>query len=69
MRQFFASCSQSIGASASVLPMNEYSVLISFRVDWFGLLAVQRILKNLLQYYRSKTPILQFSSVQSLSHV
>ena len=41
MSQLFASGGQSIGvsASASVLPMNEYSGLISFRIDWFDLLA------------------------------
>ena len=41
MSQLFASDGQSIGvsASASVLPMNEYSGLISFRIDWFYLLA------------------------------
>ena len=41
MSQLFASGGQSIGvsASASVLPMNEYSGLISFRIDWFYLLA------------------------------
>ena len=45
--QFFTSCGQSIGASASasVLPI---SGLISFRIDWFDLLAVQRTLKSLL---------------------
>ena len=50
MSQFFASGGQSIGvsASASVSPSNEYSGLISFRVeDWLDLLAVQGILKSL----------------------
>ena len=48
MSQFFASSGQSIGASASasVLPMN--SGLISFRMDWLDLLAVQGSLKSLL---------------------
>ena len=42
---------QWIGASAlvSVLPMNEYSGLISFKIDWFDLLVVQGTLKSLLQ--------------------
>ena len=38
----------------SISPSNEYSGLISFRIDWFDLLAVQRTLKNLLQYHSSK---------------
>ena len=44
-------------ASASVLPMNEYSELISFRIDWLDLLAVQGILKSLLQHLSSKASI------------
>ena len=39
-------------------PSNEYSVLISFMIDWFDLLAVQRILKSLLQHHSSKASIL-----------
>ena len=55
MSQFFTSGGQSIGASASVIsPSNEYSGLISFRMDWFDLLAIQRTLKNLLQHHSSK---------------
>ena len=52
---FFTSGGQSIGvsASASVLP-KEYSGLISFRMDWFDLLAAQGTLKNLLQHHSSK---------------
>ena len=38
----------------SISPSNEYSGLISFRIDWFDLLAVQGTLKNLLQHHRSK---------------
>ena len=56
--------------SFSISPSNEYSGLISFRVDWFGLLAVQGTLKSLLQHYSSKASILQcsaFFTVQ-LSH-
>ena len=52
--------------SFSISPSNEYSGLISFRIDWFDLLAVQGTLKTLLQYYSSKTPFLQFSSVAQL---
>ena len=59
MSQPFASSGQSIEASvsASVHP-NEYSGLISFRVDWFDLLAVQGTLKSLLQHHSSKAAIL-----------
>ena len=42
-------------------PSNEYSGLISFRVDWLDLLAVQGTLKSLLQYHSSKASILQHS--------
>ena len=41
---------------------NEYSGLISFRIDWFDLLAVQGTLKSLLQHHSSKTSILQRSA-------
>ena len=44
--------------SFSICPSNEYSGLISFRMDWFDLLAVQGALKNLLQHYNSKASIL-----------
>ena len=40
------------------MPSNEYSGLISFRIHWFGLLAVQGTLKSLLQYHNSQAPIL-----------
>ena len=43
-------------------PSNEYSGLISFRIDWFHLLAVQGILKSLLQHYILKASILQRSA-------
>ena len=43
-------------------PSNEYSGLISFRIDWFDLLAVQWTLKNLLQHHSSKASILQCSA-------
>ena len=46
----------------SISPSNEYSGLISFRIDWFDLLAVQRTLNNLLQYYSSKASILPCSA-------
>ena len=47
--------------SFSISPFNEYSGLISFRTDWFDLLAVQGTLKNLLQHHSSKASILQCS--------
>ena len=55
MSQFFASGGQRIGAS------NEYSGLISFRIDWFHLLEVQGTLKSLLQYHSSKASSLRGS--------
>ena len=45
----------------SISPSNEYSGLISFRIDWFDLLAVQRTLKSLLQHHSSKASILRHS--------
>ena len=56
--------------SFSISPSNEYSVLISFRMDWLGLLAVQGILKSLLQHHRSKASILRCSAflIVQLSH-
>ena len=72
MSQFFTSGGQSIGASASasVLPVNEYSGLISYRIDWFDLLTVQVTLKSLLQHHTSKASILQHSAffMVQLSH-
>ena len=47
--------------SFSISPSNEYLGLISFRIDWFDLLAVQGTLKSLLQHYSSKKSILQCS--------
>jgi len=54
----------------SISPSNEYSGLISFRIDYFDLLAVQETLKSLLQYQSSKVSILQHSAfiVVQLSH-
>ena len=48
--------------SFSISPSNEYSGLISFRIDWFDLLAVQGTLKGLLQCHNSKVSILQCSA-------
>ena len=44
--------------SFSISPSNEYSRLISFRIDWFDLLAVQGTLKNLLQHHSLKASVL-----------
>ena len=48
--------------SFSISPSNEYSALLSFRIDWFELLSVQRTLKSLLQHHSSKVSILQHSA-------
>ena len=48
--------------SFSISPSHEYSGLISFRMDWFDLLAVQGTLKSLLQHHSSKASILQCSA-------
>ena len=49
--------------SFSISPSNEYSGLVSFRIDWFDLLAVQRILMSLLQHHDLKAPVLQCSAI------
>ena len=56
--------------SFSISPSNEYSGLISFKIDWFGLLAVQGTLKSLLQHHSSKASILWCSTffIAQLSH-
>ena len=56
--------------SFSISPSNEYSGLISFRIDWFHLPKVQGILKRLLQHSISKTSILRHSAffIVQLSH-
>ena len=73
MSQIFASSGQSIrvSASASVLPSNEHPGLISFRMDWLDLLAVQGTLKSLLQHHSSKASILRHSAffTVQLSHL
>ena len=53
-----------------ISPSNEYSGLISFRMDWLDLLAVQRTLKSLLQHHSSKASILQHLAffIVQLSH-
>ena len=56
--------------SFSISPSNEYSGLISFRINWFDLLAVQGTLKSLLQHHHSKASILRHSAffTVQLSH-
>ena len=56
--------------SFSTSPSNEYSGLISFRIDWFDLLAVQGTLKSVLQHHSSKASIFQHSAffIVQLSH-
>ena len=63
MNQFFTSGGQSFSIrwSFSISPSNEYSGLISFRMDGFDLLALQGTLKSLLQHHSSKASILQCS--------
>ena len=67
MSQFSTSGGQSIG---DISPSNEHPGLISFRMDWLDLLAVQGTLKILLQYHSSKASILQCSAfiIVQLSH-
>ena len=55
MNQFFIPGGQSIGVSIS--PSNEYSGLISLKIDWFALLAIQGTLKSLLQHHSSKESV------------
>ena len=56
--------------SFNISPSNEYSGLISFKMDWFDLLAVQGTFKSLLHYHSSKASILQYSAffMVQLSH-
>ena len=71
MSQFLASGGQSIGVfSFSISPSIEYSGLISFRLDWLDLLAVQGTLKSLVQHHTSKASILWCSAflIVQLSH-
>ena len=57
--------------SFSIIPFNEYSGLISFRMDWLDLLAVQGTVKSLLQHHSSKASILRHSAffIIQLSHL
>ena len=64
MSQLVALGGQNIGVSASnISPSNEYPGLISFRMDWLDLLAVQGTLKSLFQHHSSKASILHCSAL------
>ena len=54
--------------SFSISPSNEYSALISLKIDWFDLCAVQGALKSLLQHHSSKASILQCSAFFIVQH-
>ena len=63
MSKFYTSGGQSTGVSAlASVPSNEYSELISFRIDWLDLLVVKGTLKSLLQHHSSKASIFQCSA-------
>ena len=62
MNQLFISGGQCWSFSFNISPSNEYSGLISFRIDRLDLLAVQRTLKSLLQYRSSKASVLRCSA-------
>ena len=67
MSRFFPSGGQSVGVfSFNIKPSNEYSGLISFRMDWLDLLAVQGTLKSLFQHHSSKPSILLHSALLKL---
>ena len=70
MSQLFASGGQRIGVCFNISPSNEHTGLISFRMDWLDLLAVQGTLKSLLQHHSSKASILLCSAffIVQLSH-
>ena len=72
MSQLFAWGGQSTGVSAlSIIPSKEIPGLISFRMDWLDLLAVQGTLKSLLQHHSSKASLLRCSAffIVQLSHL
>ena len=54
--------------SFSISPPNEYSEFISFRIDWFDLLAVQETLKSLFQHHNLKASVLQYSGFFMVQH-
>ena len=70
MSQLFTSGGQVLGFSLNISPSNEHSGLISFRIEWLDLLAVQGTLKSLLQHHSSKASIPRRSTffIVQLSH-
>ena len=62
------SCPKDWSFSFSISPSSEYSRLISFRMDWLDLLAVQETLKSLLQHHSSKASVLQHSAFFIVQH-
>ena len=70
MSQLFSSDGKVLEFQLQISPSNEHPGLISFRMDWLEILAVQGTLKSLLQHHSSKAPILQCSAVLivKLSH-
>ena len=70
MSQLFTSGGQNWSFSFNISPSNEYSGLISFRMDWLDLLVVQGTLKSLVQHHSSKASILRCSAffIVQLSH-
>ena len=70
MSQLFTSGGQSIGVCFNISPSNKYSGLITSRIDWLDLLAVQGTLRSLLQQHSSKASILWHSAffIVQLSH-
>ena len=71
MSQFFASAGQSVGSfSFNISPSSEHSGLISFKMDWLDLLAVQGTHKRLFQHHSSEASILWCSAflIVQLSH-
>ena len=71
MSQLFGQVAKVLELPFSISPSNDYSGLISLRIDWFDLLAVQGTLKNLLKHHSSKASILQHSAffMVQLSHL
>ena len=71
MSQFFESRGQRIRLQLQHQPSNEYSVLISSKIDWLDLLAFQRTLNSLLQHHSSKASVLQHLAffIVQLSHL
>ena len=61
-------CPKNWSFSFSISPSNEHPGLLSFRMDWLVLLAVQETLKSLLQHHSSKTSILQRSAIFRVQH-